>query len=173
MNLLTSAHPEPSSLLLLMLVHRLLILLRLQTPSLFSLFHNFGGEGGGDGGMPFHHPPWPHSPGKMFKSSCNRFGMTTPPIVLTGSTAGEIIVEAMAIKVWYLSRRPGKFDFADQAFIWQAIGQKFLQQQHQLEFFQNSSCSPLARLCHNLPSIEGEPALPSHHSFLFSQLVDV
>merc|ERR1712181_111844 len=112
---LTSAHPEPCSLLLLMLVHWLLILLRLQTPPLFSLFHNFGGEGGGDGGMPFHHPSWPHSPGKMLKSSCNRFGMTTPPIVLTGSTTG-------------------KFDFADQAFIWQAIGQNCLWQNSFITF---------------------------------------
>ena len=122
---LTPAHSEPSSLLLLMLVHRLLILLRLQTPRLLSLFHNFGGEGGCDG-VSFHNPPWPYSPGKMLKSSSNRFGMTTPPIVLTGSTAEEIIVEAVAI-VRYLYRRPGKFDFTDQAFIWQAVGQKFLQ----------------------------------------------
>ena len=44
--------------------------------------------------MSLHHTPGPHSPGKMIKSTSNSLGMTTPPIVLLGSTAKENIVEA-------------------------------------------------------------------------------
>ena len=91
---LTSAHSEPCSPLLLILVNWRLILLWLQTPCLFSLFHNFGGEGRGDG-VSLHHAPGPHSPGKMLKSTSNSFGMTTPPIVLPGPTTKEIMVEVM------------------------------------------------------------------------------
>ena len=45
--------------------------------------------------MSLHHTPGPYSPGKMLKSTSNSLGMTTPPIVLLGSTAKENIVEAL------------------------------------------------------------------------------
>ena len=82
---LASAHPEPRSPLLLILIYRRLILLWLQTPRLFGLFHDFGGEGRGHG-MSLHHTPGPYTPGEMLKSASNSLGMTTPPIMLLGST---------------------------------------------------------------------------------------
>ena len=44
--------------------------------------------------MSLHHTPGPYTPGEMLKSASNSLGMTTPPIMLLGSTAKENIVEA-------------------------------------------------------------------------------